>query len=259
LRGNLVPYRGINVIMLWAQAVAKGYAAPIWMTFKQAQELGAHVRKGETGTLVVYASTITRTDSDGQSGEDVERTIPFMKGYTVFNVEQIDGLPGIYHQPAQEPLDPMARNALADRFFTATTADIHHGGNRAFYSEGDDRVQMPPFETFRDPESYYATLAHELTHWTKHPRRLDREFGRKRWGDEGYAIEELVAELGAAFICADLGLATEPRADHAAYIASWIKVLKDDKRAIFSAAAHAERAAEFLHRLQPQANEALAA
>ena len=110
---------------------------------------------------------------------------------------------------------------------------------------------MPPFEAFREAEAYYATLAHELTHWTKHPKRLDREFGRKRWGDEGYAREELVAELGAAFLCADLELAPEPRADYAAYIQSWLKVLQNDKRAIFSAAAHAQRAADFLHELQP--------
>jgi antirestriction protein ArdC len=123
----------------------------------------------------------------------------------------------------------------------------------AYYAGGSDHVQMPQFETFRDAESYYATLAHELTHWTKHRTRLDRDFGRKKWGDEGYAIEELVAELGAAFLCADLGLAAEPRADHASYIANWLKVLKDDKRAIFTAASHAQRAADYLNGLQPRA------
>jgi antirestriction protein ArdC len=115
---------------------------------------------------------------------------------------------------------------------------------------------MPPFETFRDAEGYSATLAHETCHWTKHPSRLDREFGRERWSDEGYAAEELVAELGSAFLSADLGLTPEPREDHAAYIASWLKVLQNDKRAIFTAAAHAERAAAFLHGLQPQAASA---
>ena len=110
---------------------------------------------------------------------------------------------------------------------------------------------MPPFEFFKDPESYYATLSHECTHWTRHPSRLARDFGRKKWGDEGYAMEELVAELGSAFLSADLGLTAEVREDHAAYIANWLTVLKNDKRAIFSAAAHAQRAAEFLHKLQP--------
>ena len=112
---------------------------------------------------------------------------------------------------------------------------------------------MPPFESFRDAESHAATLAHELTHWTKHGKRLAREFGRKRWGDEGYAAEELVAELGAAFLCADLAITPEPRADHASYIASWLDVLKNDKRAIFTAAAHAQRAADYLHGLQQSA------
>jgi antirestriction protein ArdC len=127
---------------------------------------------------------------------------------------------------------------------------VRHAGNRAFYSPASDHVQMPPIEAFRDAESYYATLAHETTHWTRHPSRLDRDFGRKRHGDEGYAMEELVAELGSAFLSADLDLTPEVRDDHAAYIASWIKVLKDDKRAIFSAASHAQRAADFLHGLQ---------
>jgi antirestriction protein ArdC len=116
-----------------------------------------------------------------------------------------------------------------------------------------DAVQMPPFEAFRDAESYYATLAHECSHWTRHPSRLDRDFGRERWGNEGYAMEELVAELGAAFLSADLDLTPEPREDHAAYVASWLKALKNDKRAIFSAASHAERAADYLNGLQPAA------
>lgn len=247
LRANGIPYRGINTVMLWSESVMKGFAAPIWMTFKQAQELGAHIRKGERGSLVVFASTLHRTETDETSGEEFERDIPYMKGYTVFNVEQIDGLPEHYTRPADPVLDPVERIGHADTFFTATGADIRHGGNRAFYSQGEDRIQLPPFETFKDAESYYATLAHEGIHWTKHRSRLDRDLGRKRWGDEGYAAEELVAELGAAFLCADLGITPEIREDHAAYIGNWLKALKDDKRAIFSAAAHAQRAADFLH------------
>lgn len=257
LRCNGIPYRGVNVIMLWMTAAERGYAAPLWLTFKQAQELGGHVRKGEKGSLVVYANTICKTETDEATGEDQERVIPFMKGYTVFNAEQVEGLPAHFYAVAQPVLDPVARIAQAEAFFAATGATIRHGGNMAFYTQAEDRVQMPPFEAFRDAESYYATLAHELTHWTKHPSRLDRDCGRKRWGDEGYAAEELVAELGAAFICADLGLAAEPRADHASYIASWLNVLKDDKRAIFTAAAHAQRAADFLHGCQPGAGEAV--
>jgi antirestriction protein ArdC len=148
---------------------------------------------------------------------------------------------------------PIARIARADRFFAATGADIRHGGTRAYYAEGADYVQMPPFETFRDAESYAATLAHEVMHWTKHETRLARDFGRVRHGDEGYAKEELVAELGSAFLGADLELTPEVREDHAAYIASWLKALRDDKRLIFNAAAHAQRAVDYLHGLQPQA------
>jgi antirestriction protein ArdC len=255
LRHNGQPYNGINVLMLWSAAVDRGYSAPIWMTYKQAAEMGAHVRKGEKGELVVYANTITRTEHDAETGEDAERTIPFLKGYTVFNAEQIDGLPERFTALAEPTLDPVARIERAEAFFAATKADIRHGGNMACYAIGLDRIQMPPFVAFRDAESYYATLAHETVHWTRHPSRLDRDLGRKSWGDAGYAREELVAELGSAFLAADLGLTLEPRDDHAAYIGNWLAVLKDDKRAIFSAAAHAQRAADFLHALQPKAED----
>lgn len=251
LRANGIPYRGINVVLLWMTAMERGYASPLWLTYRQAQELGGQVRKGETGTLVVFAGKVTRTEQD-EHGEDIERDIHFMKGYTVFNAEQADGLPAHFCAVAPPTADPVQKIDHAEAFFAATGADIRHGGNSAYYALGSDHVQMPPFETFRDAESYYATLAHEGTHWTRHPSRLDRDFGRQRWGDEGYAREELVAELGAAFLCADLGLALEPREDHAAYIASWLKVLKNDKRFVFIAASHAQRAADFLHGLQPE-------
>lgn len=253
LRHNGIPYRGINVVMLWSASVAKGYACPLWLTFKQALELGGHVRKGETGELVVYANSITRTEAK-DDGTEEEREIPFLKGYTVFNVEQCDGLPAHYYAKAGTPtLTDAQRIERADAFFAATGADIRHGGTRAYYAQSADYVQMPPFETFCDAESHAATLAHELTHWTKHEKRLARDFGRVKWGDEGYAREELVAELGAAFLCADLGITPEVREDHAAYIASWLKVLKDDKRFVFSAAGHAQRAVDFLHGLQSSA------
>jgi antirestriction protein ArdC len=252
LRFNGLPYSGINILMLWSEAMDKGFNAPIWMTFKQAQELGGHVKKGEHGSLVVYANTITKTEQNEDTGEDEEHKIPFMKGYTVFNVEQIDALPPHYYAQAQAPtLSAEERDAKLEAFFAATGADIRHGGNRAYYSNQTNHVQMPHFEFFKDRESYYATLSHEMTHWTRHPKRLDRDLGRKSWGDEGYAMEELVAELGSAYLCADLGITPEIREDHSAYIASWLKVLKNDKRAIFSAAAHAQRAADFLHKLQP--------
>jgi antirestriction protein ArdC len=252
LRANGKPYQGVNVLMLWGDATEKGFACPVWMTYRQAAELGGQVRKGESGSLVVYADRITRTETD-ERGEDIERRIPFMKGYTVFNGEQVDGLPAQFCATAAAPLPAAERIATAERFAEATGAEIHHGGNQALYAVGSDRIQLPPFESFRDRESYYATLLHELTHWTRHEKRLAREFGRKRWGDAGYAAEELVAELGAAFLCADLGITPAPREDHAAYLSSWLQVLKNDKRAIFSAAAHAQRAADYLHGLQNSA------
>lgn len=246
LRFNGQPYSGINILSLWMSATTQGFADPIWMTFRQAVELNAHVRKGEKGSLVVYANTITHTERDENTGEDIEREIPYLKGYTVFNVEQIDGLPDRYYTKAAPQLNPVARIDRAENFFAASKATIRLGGNRAYYAQEMDYVQMPAFESFRDAESYYSTLAHEMTHWTKHPSRLARDLGRKQWGDEGYAQEELVAELGAAFLCAHLELATEPREENASYIANWLEVLKNDTRFIFKAAAHAQRAADYL-------------
>lgn len=256
LRWSGETYSGINVLTLWASAMDRGFAAPIWMTFKQARELGGHVRKGEKSSPVVYANTIVKTEQDEKTGDDVERNIPFMKGYSVFNVEQIEGLPDHYYALAEPGLNPDERIAAADAFFEALGADISHGGNSAYYQIGTDRIQMPTFESFLSAEGYYATLGHECCHWTRHKSRLDRDFGRKRFGDEGYAKEELVAELGAAFLCADLGLTLEDREDHAAYIGSWLQVLRDDKRAVFTAAAHAQKAVDFLHSLQVQEAEA---
>ncbi len=144
----------------------------------------------------------------------------------------------------------------ADRFMNATGATIQHGGNSAFYAPSRDLVQLPPFGAFKDKESYYATALHELTHWTKPKHRLDRDFSGKRFGDHGYAREELVAELGAAFLCAELGITPEIRQDHADYLGHWLTVLKEDKRAIFSAAAHAQRAADYLSGLQQRQEQA---
>ncbi|QEE43294.1 DUF1738 domain-containing protein (plasmid) [Rhizobium sp. WL3] len=265
LRHNGLGYGGINVLMLWAAAIEAGYSSACWMTFKQARELGAHVRKGEKGSMVVYAGTISREgDEDENEDKDKEegeggKQIPFLKTYTVFNVEQIEGLPEHYHEKPAPVIDPVERIAHADQFFAATRGEIRHGGNRAYYSGSSDHVQMPCFESFRSGEAYCATLAHEMIHWTKHESRLDRDFGAKKWGDEAYAFEELVAELGAAFLCADLALTPEPGSDHAAYIQSWLKVMKEDKRAIFSAAAHAQRAVEFLHGLHSLAGPGVGA
>lgn len=248
LRHNGTPYRGMNVLLLWGEAIEKGYASSIWMTYKQAAELGAQVRKGEHGSLVVFADRFTRTETNDK-GEDIERKIPFMKGYTVFNVEQVDGLPAHYYSKPEPKGEPRQLIEAAEAFFARTGARVQHGGDRAYYTPAGDYIQLPPAEAFRDVESYTATKAHEFIHWTGHPSRTEREFG-KRFGDSAYAREELVAELGAAFLCADLGITPEPREDHAAYLAHWLEVLKADKRAIFSAAAHAQRATDYLHQMQ---------
>ena len=252
LRHNGVPYSGMNVIMLWMEAEEKGYSAPIWMTYKQTRELGGHVLKGEKGSLVVYANSFKKTETDKNTGEEVDRDIPFMKGYTVFNVEQIEGLPDHYYATAVEPqLEMSERDNRIESFFANTGADIRFGGNKAYYAIGPDYIRMPPYPFFKDAESYFATIAHETCHWTRHPSRLDRDMGRKKWGDEGYAMEELVAEIGSVFLSVDLGITPEVREDHIAYLQNWLTVLKSDKRAIFTAASYAQKAADYLHILQP--------
>ncbi|GAC1045327.1 ArdC family protein [Rhizobium sp. No.120] len=261
LRHNGQPYSGVNVLLLWSEGMARGFSSPIWMTFKQSIELGAAVRKGEAGSTVVFASRFTKTEADGGGGA-VDREIPFLKAYTVFNVEQIDGLPDHYHHrptPVGNPVQPIEK---ADRFFRNTGAVIRHGGTQAYYSPVTDHIQMPPFESFRDAESYVATVSHESCHWTAHPDRVGRDLSRYAKDKTERAREELIAELGSCFLCADLGIAPEldPRPDHASYLASWLKVLSEDKRAIFQAAAHAQRAVTFLHDLQPaDAQEKVAA
>jgi len=250
LRHNGRPYRGINIIQLWMTAETAGYISPFWLTFQQTKELGGFVKKGEHGTPVIYAGTFKKTEENEQ-GEEVEQEVAFLKEYTVFSADQCEGLPSHFYQLAEPPKETMERIEAAEHFFANTKANIQTGGNQAYYSVTGDYIKMPPFETFRDTESHAATLAHELTHWTRHPSRLDRDLGRKRFGDAGYALEELVAELGSCFLSADLAITPEVREDHAAYIASWLKVLKDDKRAIFTAASHATKAVDFLHGLQP--------
>jgi len=244
-------YRGVNVVMLWFEAQERAYPANQWASYKQWHGAGAQVRKGERGTLIVYAGqTVVRDPAEG--GEENERTIRFLKCSHVFNAAQVDG----YELPTVERPDLAERLAHAERFVTATGADIRYGQGRAFYSPSHDFVGMPDWDQFKDTdgatatENAYGVLLHELTHWTKHERRLDRDLGGQRFGDDGYAMEELVAELGAAYLCASLGIAAEPRADHARYIENWLGVLKADKKAIFTAAARASDAAEYLEAFQ---------
>jgi len=251
LRHNGQPYSGINVLLLWAEAIARGFSSATWMTFRQARELGAAVRKGETGTTVVFASSFIRSQTS-DSGEEIEHDIPFLKAYTVFNAEQITGLSERFRQ-VPPVRDPIARIADADRFFANTGPLIRHGGSSAYYAPARDHIQMPAFEAFRDAQSYVAILSHELTHWTAAPHRLNRDLSRYAKDNSARAREELIAELGSCFLCADLGIVPElePRSDHASYLDGWLKVLAGDKRAIFAAAGHAQRAVSYLHHLQP--------
>ena len=245
-RGTGEHYRGVNILLLWGAAFDQGFRSTMWLTFKQALEHGGAVRKGEKGSKVVYAGSLTRNEPD-EAGHEAERRIPYLKEYTVFNVEQIDGLPERFTVTEQPTRPAFERIEAAEAFAARTGAAIRHGGARAFYSPATDHVQMPPREAFRDALGYYGTLAHELTHWTGHASRLARSFG-KRFADRAYAFEELVAELGSAFVAADLGLTQEPREDHAAYLAHWLDILKADKRAIFTAGSQAQGAADFLMR-----------
>lgn len=252
LRHDGTPYRGINVLILWSEAIEHGYASSTWMTYRQAQSLGAQVRKGEHGATVVYAKTIERSEDGTVTGDEMVTRIPVLRAYTVFNTDQIDGLLGqTLAQPSPIKESVSTRIERADAFIAATGATIVHRGNRACYIPSADRIEMPPYGQFVDTptasaaESYYATVLHELVHWTSSPHRCDRNLG-KRFGDNAYAREELVAEIGAAFLCANLSITLEPRPDHAAYLANWLTVLKSDKRAIFTAAALSQKAVDWL-------------
>jgi len=246
LRHNHQGYRGINVLILWAKALEAGYAAAHWMTYRQALELGGQVRKGEHSIQVVYYGSMLREAPEAGGGEDGQKQVRFLRCFNVFNADQIEHLPALYYARPEQPAKLIERVPALEAFAKATGADIREGGGRAYYCIDQDYIQMPDFQAFRDPEVYYATRAHELVHWTRHPTRLDRDLGRKRWGDEGYAAEELVAELGAAFLGAELGLRPDHIEDHAAYIGSWLKVLRNDRRFIFTAAAKAQEAVDFL-------------
>jgi antirestriction protein ArdC len=205
------PYRGINILCLWSAAQAKGYERGEWATYQQWQDGGAQVRKGEKATTVVFWKFANNT-TESEDGEDTPKSgsrLLFTRGYSVFNAAQVDG-----YTPKPEPDVPMPeRIERAEQFFRGIGADLRHGGNRAYYSVDGDYIQMPPFGAFLENVAYYSTLAHEHTHYTAKDSRCDRQLG-KRFGDMAYAAEELIAELGAAFTCAHLGLSTEPLQQH---------------------------------------------
>jgi antirestriction protein ArdC len=250
-------YNGINVISLWVAAECGGYASPIWATYKQWSQLDAQVRKGETASPIVFYR-LYQTDPNPDREEpapakagDGERRVA--RASWVFNAAQVDG----YTPPeAPDPLGPIERIEAADRFFANTGARIVHGGDRAFYRPSTDTIHMPDeglftgTATMSRSESYFAVLGHEACHWTAPAHRLNRQLG-KRFADHQYIAEELIAEIGSCLICAELQITSEMRPDHAQYLVPWLRLLKDDNRAIFTAAARASEAVAYLKGLQP--------
>jgi antirestriction protein ArdC len=250
LRSCGTPYRGMNVIALWAATLESGFKSRHWFTFKEALALNACVRKGERGSYVVYYTELTSKAGEGAvpSPEDTSETRRILRGYTVFNADQIDGLPlDFYAKPDAEPVPPSPNTKTEDEarlsaLFARIPVTIRHGGNRAFYSKAADYIQMPTRESFRDGSQYWATLAHECAHSSRAENRLNRDFGQNRFGDQGYALEELVAELASAFIGAHIGLPADHLEDHASYIGGWLKALGDNPSAFFTAASKAQAA-----------------
>ena len=240
------PYRGINNLLLGLEADLRGYTHSGWLTFRQALAAGGHVRKGEAGTCVILYK-LHEVDTE-RVGED-RKVIPFLRSFTVFNIAQIDGL------ALTEPPQPVAWDAqdAAETLLGSAGATIRHGGRQAYYERSSDCIQLPDRPAFAEAGDYYATALHELVHWTGHPSRCNRDL-KHRFGDAGYAMEELVAELGSAFLCAHCRI--DGQLQHAAYVHAWLPVLKSDKRAIFTAAAKAQAAADFV--LQPEQIEVAA-
>ncbi|MFH8654628.1 ArdC family protein [Sphingomonas paucimobilis] len=247
LRHCGTPYTGINTLYLWALGDAMGYRSRFWMTYRQAEALGANVRRGETGAISVYYSSFKKTEEHPETGKEVEKNIRFLRHYVVFNADQIDALPAYFYAPeeAEIPVEPSTRQAAIDAFFDAIPADVRHGGNQAYFTPTFDHIQMPSRTSFRSMDLYASTRCHETVHWSGHSDRLARTFG-KRFGDKAYAFEELVAEIGAGLCCADLGLPNVLHDSHASYVGHWLGILRGDKTAIIHAAAKAEQAFAYL-------------
>jgi antirestriction protein ArdC len=259
-------YSGINVLILWGAVVERGFSGQRWLTFRQALGLGGHVRKGETGTTVVYADRFvpdeerrrTERDGDGEAEQETLRgsvsrpngAIPFLKRFTVFNTDQCDGLPdGLSTAPP-----PVAEGVIlpqAEALIAATGADFRISGDRAFYSPTHDFIQVPRPDAYFEPINWHRTALHELGHWSGHASRLGRDLSGG-FGSALYAKEELCAEMTSAFVCATLGIV--PTVRHADYIGSWLEVLREDDRAIVRAASAASKAADYLlaHRPHPE-------
>lgn len=237
------PYRGINVVLLWAEAAEKGYSSNLWLTYKQAQSMGGQVRKGEASVMGVFFEKIQKKSKSENTDQDSVEFFPMLKVFFLFNVAQIDGLPeGITNTPKCLDFNPID---AADQVIEKTGAVIRHGFDSAFYVPCKDEICLPDRGRFTSTPNFYATAFHELSHWTGHESRLARTFGR-RFGDEAYSMEELVAELSAAFVMGHLGMVDGTIENHASYLAQWIQCLKTDKAAIFTVASQAAKASDFV-------------
>jgi antirestriction protein ArdC len=243
------PYSGCNVILLWMT----GYSTPRYLTFRQAAELGGHVRKGEHGVKVYFVKQLQARDKDD---DEKTRVIPMLREYTVFNIDQCEGLPArVTTTGSVKRRNPDERDATIDEFLSCSGADIREGHGEAYFVPSKDFISLPSFAAFKSAAHFYGTTFHELAHWTGHKSRLDRfQAMAVRFGDAAYAGEELVAELTAAFLCAEFSLDGDLR--HAGYIENWIGLLKADKRAIFTAASKAQAAADYLRGLALQDRQA---
>jgi antirestriction protein ArdC len=252
-------YNGINILSLWASAMDKQFSSNSWATYKQWQCMGAQVRKGQKGNPIVIYKALSPNDDTGSATEtgteDNTRSRVLIRSAMVFNADQVTGLEIPQPELELSENEPLDRLDLVDSFVSNTQAVIKVGGSSAYYSPKQDLIAIPDPESFigtdtsSPTESYYSTLLHELTHWTGIKYRCDRDMSG-RFGDEQYAMEEMVAELGSAFACAQLGVTNSPRQDHADYLANWIKVLSGDVKAIFWASARASEAVSYLNGLQ---------
>jgi antirestriction protein ArdC len=245
-------YRGVNTLALWVAAMKSGYASGVWGTYRQFAEAGGQVRKGERSTTVVFWKQFRKEEADApgddaNDGDAADHRARFMaRGYAVFNAAQVDGL----DLPKPPELSESERVDAADAFIGNLGIPIRTQGDQACYVPSLDEVRMPPFGRFRSADAFYSTTFHELAHATSHPARLDRKLGL-RFGSRAYAAEEVIADICSGFLMADLGFAHGARAENAAYVASWLEVLKADSRAIFTAAAKAQAAADWMHQRQP--------
>ncbi|UOF81562.1 antirestriction protein [Bacteriophage sp.] len=244
-------YRGANFIWLTLLQSSGAFGTSSeWMTYKQAQDKGAQVRKGAKGVQVIFYKPM---QVQGAFNPDTQqhdsKVIPMIKTYTVFNRDMIDGLP-VDEVAENEPSIPeFQTKEECETFIKDSGAIVKHGGDSAFYSPSLDFIQLPKREDFKSESDYYATALHELSHWTGHKSRIDRDFSKsKRWGDSAYAFEELVAELGAAMLCAHLKV--DGQLQHASYIQSWLKVLKQDSKAILKAGAEAQKILDYLVKVE---------